>query len=65
MGGSCSFFIESKFIQLVVEEEGTSVGKSGFVSRTKHTVEETYSRSNIYGSISFMIDNTHYVNFRI
>ena len=42
MGGSCSFFIESKFIQLVVEEEGTSVGKSGFVSHTKHTVEAIY-----------------------
>ena len=42
MGGSCRFFIESKFIQLVLEEEGTSVGKSGFVFHTKHTVEATY-----------------------
>ena len=35
------------------------VGKSGFVSHTKH------SESNKHGSISFMIDNMHYVNFRI
>ena len=36
------------------------VGKSGFVSHTK-----THSGSNKYGSIPFMIDSMHYVNFRI
>ena len=36
-----------------------SVGKSGFISQTKH------SGSNKHGSISFMIDNMHYVIFRI
>ena len=36
------------------------VGKSGFVSHTKHIMEVTK-----YGSISFMIDNMHYLNFRI
>ena len=35
-------------------------GKSGFVSHTKHTTEATK-----HGSISFKIDNMHYVNFRI
>ena len=36
------------------------VGKSSFVSHTKHTAEATK-----HGSISFKIDNMHYVNFRI
>ena len=36
------------------------VGKSGFVSHTKHTAEATK-----HGSISFKIDNMRYVNFRI
>ena len=36
------------------------VGKSDFVSHTKHTAETTK-----YGSISFKIDKMHYVNFRI
>ena len=35
------------------------VGKSAFISHTKH------SGSNKHGSISFMIDNMHYVIFRI
>ena len=37
-----------------------SVGKFGFVSHTKHIAEVTK-----HGSISFKIDNMHYVNFRI
>ena len=37
-----------------------SIGKSGFVSYTKYTAEATK-----HGSISFKIDNMHYVNFRI
>ena len=36
------------------------VGNSGFVSHTKHIAEATK-----HGSISFKIDNMHYVNFRI
>ena len=36
------------------------VGKSGFLSHTKHTAEATK-----HGFISFKIDNMHYVNFRI
>ena len=37
-----------------------NVGKSGFVSHTKHIAEAIK-----HGSISFKIDNMHYVNFRI
>ena len=36
------------------------VGKFGFISQIKHTAEATK-----HGSISFKIDNMHYVNFRI
>ena len=37
-----------------------SVRKSGFVYHTKHTAEVRKKKS-----ISFMIDNMHYINFRI
>ena len=46
-----------RVLSLSVEE---GVGKSDFVSHTKHIAEATK-----YGSISFKIDNMHYVNFRI
>ena len=35
------------------------VGKSSFVSHTKYTMEATK-----HGSISFKVDNMHYVNFK-
>ena len=40
--------------------EVVGVGKPGFVSLTKYT-----AKSNKHRSISFIIDNMHYVNFRI
>ena len=59
---SCATYVRYVYSTLVAVPIVKSVGKSGFVSQTKHTVEAT---NNKHGSISFMIDNIQYVNFKI